>query len=156
MIHAPRPGSVRAPSPLEQDTGGNDLRTRVIQVLRQFMQTLGPHGWTIDQLRRGARRPVSFAVRRQDGRPAWETDLELAVKLYRPAAWQDVAVARQQFESLARLHEKLNDQGGPRLADWGPGPGVSMRAAGRPGDDPWCRAGPSTLACNRPAACPRR
>jgi hypothetical protein len=61
----------------------------------------------IEQLNEGAQASV-FAARRKDGRPIWQANHELAIKLYKSGARQEAEVVREQFASLERLHARLN------------------------------------------------
>jgi O-antigen/teichoic acid export membrane protein len=76
-------------------------------VLRQLTGAVDEDGWVIEQLNEGAQASV-FAARRKDGRPIWQANHELAIKLYKPAARQEAEVVRGQFASLERLHARLN------------------------------------------------
>ena len=96
-------------APLEPGAGtADDLRGNVIRVLQQFTRESDERGWVIAPLNEGAQASI-FAVRRQDGRPLWQSRLELAIKLYKSPDRQNVEVVRGQFQALAQLHSKLGD-----------------------------------------------
>jgi O-antigen/teichoic acid export membrane protein len=96
------------------------LSATVKGVLRQCTQSSHEHGWVIEPLNEGAQASL-FSVRTQDGQPAWigrignpsyvRTYSNLVVKLYKPAVRERAElgdVVRDQFESMAQLHAKLD------------------------------------------------
>jgi O-antigen/teichoic acid export membrane protein len=92
-------------------------------VLRQLLPGGDPDEWLIEQINEGGQASI-FVARRLDGRPLWQAHQELVIKLYKPAAHQELViklykpaarldgeVVRRQFQSLVRLHARLDGRG---------------------------------------------
>ena len=79
--------------------------------LRQVLRRLGPtfpdDHWIVQKLGEGVQSQV-FEVAGADGRTLWRNHKRLVIKLYKPRWPQLEAVARDEFESLGRLAERLN------------------------------------------------
>jgi O-antigen/teichoic acid export membrane protein len=102
------PSTTLPDSPFAMESDGEGISASVIRVLQQFTQSSESEAWVIEQLNEGAQASI-FVVRRRDGRPIWQTHSNVAVKLYKPAAWQSVEVVHGQFDSLSQLYARLND-----------------------------------------------
>jgi len=77
------------------------------EVLRRLGPTLPDDHWTVEKLGEGVQSEV-FEVAASDGRPLLQGHRRLVIKLYK-AGWPELeTVARDEFESLARLAERLN------------------------------------------------
>jgi hypothetical protein len=85
----------------------DSVSATVVDVLQQFTQCSQESNWVIEQHDGGAQASI-FVVRRCDGEPIRQRHHELVVKLYKSTGRQSVEVARDQFESLSRLHAQLN------------------------------------------------
>lgn len=77
------------------------------QVLRRLSPTLPDDRWIVQKLGEGVQSQV-FSVAGADGRTLWRNHKRLVVKLYKPGWPQLENVATDEFESLARLAERLN------------------------------------------------
>ena len=75
------------------------------QVLQQFMPSCNDRDWTIEPLNEGAQ-AITLTVRARQ-QPVCQTYRELVVKLYKPY-FRSFEAIRGQFESMARLHAKLD------------------------------------------------
>ncbi len=93
----------------EHSSGRSGLDATVIRVMQHFIPTSEPGGWVVEPVSEGAQASI-VGVRRHDGRPLWQTHLELVVKVYKPAARSSAEVVRGQFASLSQCHARLNDR----------------------------------------------
>ena len=95
----------RLPAPAVTEPG--EQPGAAIRVMQQFTSDAGRDAWLFEHMGAGCQADV-FIVRRRDGRPVWQDEARLVVKLYNPAAGQNLEMVRRQAAAFARFHEALN------------------------------------------------
>ena len=93
--------------PVADRVDGRDARRRAQVVMAQWLPDGGPDPWIIESMGGGYQADV-VTVRRQDGRPVWQDEARVVVKLYKPNARATPSIVRRQSTAFTRFHEALN------------------------------------------------